>query len=118
MRKILLMLVFVLGGILLGNAYAQSPQNIPMQIIRQGGACNGNTLAPPHPWYITQLGHVLTLPATPVDYTLELWDDDEIVYYTYLPAGTTQVIIPSTITGEFEIRLVADTYYYRGFLTL
>ena len=118
MRKILLMLVFVLGGVVLENAYAQSPQSIPMQIINQGELGNGNTLAPPRPWYITLLGHVLTLPATPVDYTLELWDDDEIVYYTYLPAGTTQVIIPSTITGEFEIRLVADTYYYRGFLTL
>ncbi len=37
-----------------------------------------------------------------------------MVYSTFLPSGTTQVILPSTLSGSFEIRLVGDTYYYRG----
>lgn len=118
MRKVLLLLLFMLMGAFHESVNAQTPQNIPMQIIRQGGSSNGNTLAPPRPWYIIQVDHVLTLPTTSEDYTLELWDENGIVYSVYLPTGTTQVIIPSTITGEFEIRLVADTYYYRGYMIL
>ena len=88
-----------------------------MQIIKKGSSDGGNTLAPPRPWYITQNGYVLTLPAFEDDYILELRDEDDVVVYTDdVPAGTTQIVLPSTLSGDFEIRLVGDTYYYRGYI--
>lgn len=93
--------------------------NIPMQIINKGGIGGGNTLAPPRPWYITQDDYVLTLPAFEDDFTLELRDENDVIVYTdYVPAGTTQVVLPSTLSGGFELRLVADTYYYRRYINL
>ena len=96
-------------------------QNVPMQIIDEDGVGNGHTYAPARPWYIIQDDYVLTLPAFEDDFTLELRDaTDSVVYSTYLPAGTTQVVLPSTLSGSFELRLVPffATYYYRGYLSL
>lgn len=117
MRKFLLILALVMGGACLSKAFAGN--QIPMQIIDKGGVGHGNTLAPPRPWYITQDDYVLTLPAFEDDFTLELRDENDVIVYTdYVPAGTTQVVLPSMLSGDFELRLVADTYYYRGYINL
>ena len=94
---------------------------IPMKIIDPEGVGNGHTYAPPRPWYITQDDYVFTLSATPEDYTLVVLDEDEEVIYTdNLLSGTTMFVLPSTLSGDYEIRLVpyASTYYYRGYISL
>lgn len=122
MKQLIMMVFLLLGGAFSNTAYGGVQQTIPMHIIDENVLDpGGNTLAPPRPWYITQDDNVLTMPATPVDYTLELRDaNDTVVYSTYLPAGTTQVVLPSTLSGNFELRLVPffATYYYRGYLSL
>jgi hypothetical protein len=119
MKKKFLLFILLLEGVAFSNVYAGQQQEIPMQIINTGALGGGHTYAPPRPWYITQDEYTLTLPAFEDDYILELRDeDDEVVYTTFLPSGTTQVILPSTLSGSFEIRLVGDTYYYRGYLEL
>lgn len=116
MKKVMLItLLFAVGDI---HSYG-APVHIAMHIIKETSVGNGNTLAPPRPWYITQDDYTLTLPAFEDDFTLELRDeDDEVIYSTFLLAGTTQVVLPSMVSGDFELRLVADTYYYIGFLSL
>ena len=117
MKKLFLMLILALGGVLVSSSYAS--QLVPMQIIKEGPISDGHTYAPPRPWYIQQDDYVLTLPVLAEDYTFELRDqDDEVVYTTFLPSGTTQIILPSTLSGSYEIRLVGDTYYYRGYIEL
>ena len=37
---------------------------------------------------------------------------------TIVPEGTTLVVLPSTLSGDFELRLAADTYYYIGYILL
>ena len=117
MKKLLLAVLLLVGGC----TFAFGQNQIPMHIIDTGPLGGGNTLAPPRPWYITQDENVLTLPAFEDDLTLLLLDEDEtIVYSTYVPAGTTQVILPTTLSGEFELRLIPflATYYYRGYICL
>ena len=119
MKKLLFMAALILGGALNSDAFAGHQQEIPMQIFNNGAASQGPTYAPPRPWYIVQDDYVLTLPVLAEAYTFELLDeDDEVVYTTFLPSGTTQIILPSTLSGSFEIRLVGDTYYYRGYVKL
>jgi hypothetical protein len=119
MKKFLLMAVLILSGASISRLFAGQQQDIPMQIIDKDGVGNGHTYAPPRPWYIQQDDYVLTLPVLAEDYTFELRDqDDEVAYTTFLPSGSTQVILPSTLSGSFEIRLVGDTYYYRGYIEL
>ena len=117
MKKFLLFVLLLIGG----GTFAFSQQQIPMHIVDNSAASNGPTNAPPRPWYITQDENVLTLPAFEDDLTLQLLDEDEtIVYSTYVPAGTTQVVLPTTLSGEFELRLIPfnATYYFRGYILL
>lgn len=118
MKKFLFVAFLLLGEAIITTAFA-GQQNIPMQIIRTGSMGSSGTYAPPRPWYIIQDDYTLTLPAFEDDYILELRDEDgDVVCSTFLPSGTTQVILPSTLSGGFEIRLVGDTYYYRGYVDL
>lgn len=117
MRRFILLFAFILGGALFTKTFAA--QQIPMQIIRDEELGNGNTLAPPRPWYITENDFVLTIPSLGDDYVLELRDEnDNVVFTIFFPSGTTMVVIPSNLSGNFEIRLVGDSYYYRGFFYL
>jgi len=78
-----------------------------------------NPKSPQLPLVISQDDNIFTLPATPVDYTLELRDEIGYVIYTvFIPTGTTQIVLPTTLSGTFEIRLVANTYYYIGYIVL
>ena len=115
MRKLLLLFIFIMGGVFANSA---SAAQITMHIVKDGAAGSGATYAPPRPWYITQDDYVFTLPAFEDDFTLELRDeDDAVVYSTLVPVGTTQVVLPSTLSGDFELRLAADIYYYRGYIS-
>ena len=115
-KKLMLVALLLIGG---SASFLASPVRVSMQIIKKDGLGNGSTLAPPRPWYITQDDYVLTLPAFEDDFTLELRDENDVIVYTdYVPAGTTQVVLPSMLSGDFELRLVADTYYYRGYINL
>ena len=118
MKKLLLAAMFLIGG---GNHAFGTPNEIPMQIIKESGPGNGNTRMPSRPWYITQDNYALILPAFDYDYTLVLFDEEGIVVFSAdYSAGTTTVTLPSTLSGEFELRLVpyAATYYYRGYMEL
>ena len=117
MKKLLLFAILLIGG----TALALGQNQIPMHIIDQGPMGNGPTYAPPRPWYITQDENVLTIPAFEDDLTLQLRDEDgTVVYSTIISAGTTQVILPTTLSGEYELRLIPffATYYYRGYILI
>lgn len=120
MKKLLLVFALLCNGGGINPLWAQ--HQIPMHIIDQSGTSAGNTLAPPRPWYITQDDYVLTMPAFEENLTLQLRDvNNTVAYFTFVPAGTTQVILPSTLSGNFEIRFIPSstfTYYYRGYLVL
>ena len=116
MKKFLFMAILLIGGTIVSVG---EPRDIPLSIINESEESEGNTKSPTLPLIISQDDNILTLPATSVDYTLELRDENgTLVYSSYVPAGTTQIILPTTLSGNFEIRLVADTYYYIGYISL
>jgi len=85
----------------------------------KGGTHAGGAKAPVLPWFIDLTDNIITMSATPCDYTLSLYDEDnEVVYSVFVPAGTTQVVLPSTLSGSFELRFETDTYYYYGYIDL
>lgn len=116
-RKLILFVILLIGGC----SFSYGAQQIPMHVIDPEGVGNGHTYAPARPWYITQEDYAFTFAATPEDYTLVLLDEDgEVVYTDTLLSGSTMFILPSTLLGNFELRLIpyASTYYYRGYLEL
>ena len=112
-------LLFCISMLFCLSAIAYAGNDVPLNYQPNGSIIGGNPKTPAYPWYITQDGNVLTMSATPCDYTLSLYDeDDELVYSAFLPAGTTQVVLPTTLSGTFEIRFETDTYYYFGYISL
>ena len=66
-----------------------------------------------------QDGYELTFLSLHDDYTLELLQGGEVVYSTYVSSATNTVILPSTLQGEYEIRLYGDeSYYLTGYISL
>ena len=116
MKKLLL-----LALLLIGEGTFAFGARIPMHIVDESAASAGATYAPARPWYITQEDYAFSLATTPEDYTLVLLDEDgEVVYTDTLPSGSTMFVLPSTLSGSYELRLVpfSSTYYHRGYLEL
>ena len=119
MRKVLLLLTLLVGGVFFEKAIAQTPQDITLEIIDKSVIGGGSTKTPVQPLVITHNGNVLTFLAQSVDYELQLLDENGLVVYSlFVPAGTTYVVLPTWLIGCFEIRFVAATYYYYGFIEL
>lgn len=52
------------------------------------------------------------------EYMLQIIQGDTVVYSTAIVPGMTYVNLPSTLSGSYEFRFVADTYYYYGYIDL
>lgn len=98
---------------------AECNGNVIMTHQIKGTSHSGYPKSPILTWYIDITGHVITMTETPCDYTLCLYDEDGVVVYSvFVPAGTTQVVLPNTLSGDYELRFETDTYYYYGFIHL
>ena len=119
MKKLLFVATLLLGSVLCGNLYAGVQTDIPLQIIDEGGSGNNTPKGPDNPLIIHQDDNVLMLPSMGIGMVLQLLDNTGVVVYsTFVPAGTTQVVLPTTMTGTYELRLITSTYYYMGYITL
>ena len=115
-KKFLFIFMMLFGGVSLLQA-----ATIPLKVGIEDDAPTmpGYPKSPIEPWYIDQNGYVLTMSATPCDYILTLYDENDVlVYSTFLSAGTSQVVLPATLSGNFEIRFETATYYYYGYISL
>ena len=52
------------------------------------------------------------------DYQLQIIQNGSIVYSTAVYDGTTETDLPQTLSGSYELRLVAETFYYYGYIDL
>lgn len=57
---------------------------------------------------------------TPCDgCTLNLVDENDVVVYTLvIPAGTTSLALPATLSGYFELQIIRGNYCFWGEITL
>ena len=63
--------------------------------------------------------HTLYFLDSHASFTLELRDaSDTVVYTTYVDTTDTQVSLPTTLTGTYELRLCTEYYYFYGDIDL
>ena len=57
---------------------------------------------------------------TPCDgYTLNLVDENDVVVYTQvIPTGTTSLVLPSDLFGEFELQIICGNYCFWGYICI
>lgn len=61
---------------------------------------------------VMQDENVLTFKANHDDYTLHLYDENDLlVYSVYVPSSQTTVTLPTWLSGSYELRLYPDDSY-------
>ena len=64
---------------------------------------------------VSILDHTLFFSNVEEDYTLTIYDGNGIpVYISAISSATTQIDLPNSLSGEYELRLDADDFYYVG----
>jgi len=108
MKRILFSLLMALWGV---SSLQAAPVILTYEDYSTGNPEGPKT--PIRPWIIEVTNNFITMSATSCDYILSFYDEEgEIAYSVYVPVGTTQVILPTTLSGSFEIRFATNTYYY------
>jgi len=63
--------------------------------------------------------NTLTFEVNHPDYVLTIKDEDgEVVYTTTVFTTDTEVILPSTLSGDYEINLIMDNWLFTGWIEL
>lgn len=82
----------------LGNGYPRSPIEVPLVYIED---------------------YTLTFAVDHPDYTLIIKDEDGyVVYTTTVFSNDTEVILPSTLSGDYEVNLVMGNWLFTGWINL
>jgi len=82
----------------LGNGYGKSPMRPPVVYLDD---------------------HTLSFVAGHPDYTLLIKDEDgDVVYTTTVFSAETEVVLPSTLSGDYEIQLTMGNWLFKGCINL
>ena len=63
--------------------------------------------------------YTLTFETDHPEYVLYIKDEDEVVVYsTVVTSATTEVILPATLSGDYEIELIMGDWLFSGWIYL
>jgi hypothetical protein len=66
---------------------------------------------------VSILDHTLFFDGVCEDFTMTIYDGDGLPAYTELISSTTtQMNLPGTLSGNYELRLETDDLYYVGYI--
>ena len=124
-KKIFILIMGIVGLCAFSYANGSSEQSVRQELnleVRWGDLVPGGNPVPRTPILIPEVsidGHTLYFD-TPCDgYTLRILSSDNTVEYTtVIPTGATSLVLPATLSGNFEIRFETATYYYYGYISL
>ena len=116
MKKVLLFIALFCGlSAFAGNGIV-SYLDFTVSIIKNTGIGNPYPKSPelpPEAPEATLEDNVLTFTSAHDDYTLTLLDEDgEVAYQTVVPSSVSIVMLPTTLSGDFELQLDYGGNYY------
>lgn len=80
---------------------------------------NGHPKSPIQPPTVYIEDYTLSFVADHPDYILNIMDEDgAVVYSTVVYSTQTQVVLPSTLSGDYEIQLVMGNWLFSGWINL
>ena len=115
-KKLLLLLVTILMGSM--TTVNAKINYIPLYIVDTQPDVKVVKHVPAAPLFITQDGYKLILPGFEDSLTLVVYKGIQEVFLYALQRQQSIVELPTTLVGDFEIRICTDTYYYFGYITL
>lgn len=74
--------------------------------------------APKQPPTVFIEDYTLSFVAGHPDYVLNIKDEDgDVVYTTYVYSAQTQVALPSSLSGSYEVELLMGNWKFTGYIT-
>lgn len=117
MKKLLLMIV---GAFLLSTSlFAKEvvPFTLHYEDDQPGG--NGFPRTPIEVPLVYIEDYTLSFETNHPDYVLTIKDENgDVVYSTTVFSAQTQVVLPSTLSGDYEIQLVMGNWLFTGWINL
>lgn len=114
--------VTVIIGILfwgLTNMYAINPIDLGVRIIDPTNMGPGHSKTPIQPPTIWQDDYQVIFESGHPDYVLNIKDEDgEVVYTTVVYSAQTEVVLPSSLSGDYEVELVMGNWLFTGWINL
>lgn len=93
--------------------------DICYKIIDEGAPATPNPRNPIEPPTVYLNGHTLYICSDGRDFDLQVVASDEtVVYSTYVSSSTTEVQLPSTLSGDYHLELFNGDYVFIGEITL
>ena len=117
MKKQLFSFLLLMGGVISSLAI---PINLSVQIDDHTPTCPSVPKSPILVPIVDLTAGIVTFQEGHADYTLEILDEDGLVVYSAnVPTAVTNVVLPTWLSGDYEIRLLTGgTYYFYGDITL
>ena len=114
-------LFFCLAFVLMASANTIARELIPLTISREDKSPIGHHTpkSPIQPPTVYIEDYALSFITGHPDYILNIKDEDgDTVYTTTVYSAQTQVTLPSTLSGNYEIELVMGYWVFTGIITL
>lgn len=118
MKKLLL---YLFGAFILSTSVS-AQELVPLTVCinedEQQGS-HGNPKSPMQPPTVYIEDYTLLFAVDHPEYVLNIKDeDDNVVYTTVVYSSLTQVILPSTLSGDYQIELVMGNWLFTGWINL
>ena len=107
-------------AILFGSTMMAEPTPVILDLTNHHGTSSEHNDIPRAPIRVPSLyieDHTLSFSSSCVGYTLQLVQDD-VVVYTYYIQDSDDLCLPSNLTGIYEIRLVGGSFTFVGEIEL
>lgn len=121
MRKIAILLFAMLMSCTFAQAQVPVQHQIPLicQGIHHGTIGHDYPKSPADPPTVYLEDYTLTFEAYHPEYVLYIKDEDEVVVYsTVVTSASTEVVLPSTLSGDYEIELIMGDWLFSGWIYL
>ena len=122
MKKALLTTFLISLSLTFTMSKVWGAENIPMEVggFDPTGTAGNN---PRSPIVLPQVkidDYTLTFNGMSSDMTITLIDEnDTVVYSTFVPSTVSVVVLPSALSGNYELRLYpGGSYYFYGYISL
>jgi len=110
-----LLCLFATGQQVVAQVPLVTPVVLTLEGDGHGTGANGSPKTPVQPPFVGINGHTLYFPGINAPFVLSLVDgDNNEVYVQHVPGGDNQLVIPSSILGNYVLRLDFGTCRFVG----
>ena len=116
MKKLVILLFALLSLVM---AKANEKVEFKSQLLQGASIGHGYPKSPMQPPTVYIEDHTLSFTVDHPDYLLNIKDEDgDVVFTTVVYSAQTEVVLPSTLSGDYDIELVMGNWLFSGWINL